>query len=228
MAASSSMMSTVPMENDSSRPAAYRLIIASGIDDLSDHGEFHGEGCAVAGRAVDVDLAGMLLNDAVGHGKTQTGATAVSALGLALRGEERIIDAVDVLLRNAAARIRDDDTHIVTVAGGDSQRSAGRHGVFCVEEQVQENLLQLAGVAEYRRQLRVQIRHYLYACSLELMLQERQRILNYPIQIDIVELSTRGTREVQQAIDDLRRTERLLGDLLQQFGLLGVGVHLLR
>src|SRR5208337_5463097 len=98
MAASSSTISTDPAEASSSRPRAFRLTTASGIHGLSDQGEFHGEGRASSGLAVHADLAGVLLDDAVGDREPQSGAARVPGFGLVLGGEEGIVDAVYVLL----------------------------------------------------------------------------------------------------------------------------------
>src|SRR5271165_1878959 len=102
MAASSSMIKTEPGEENSPRPGVIRLTTASGIDRLPYHGEFHGERRASAGLAVHADLPGMFLNNAVGHGKSQPGAAALAGLGrgLVLGGEEWIVDAVNMFLRD--------------------------------------------------------------------------------------------------------------------------------
>ncbi len=106
IAASSSMISTEPGDADSSRPAMARLTAASGIDCLSNHGKFHDECCALAGLAVDADLAGVFLNDAVGNGKAQPGSAAVPGLGLVLGGEERIVDAMECVPARCRCRCR--------------------------------------------------------------------------------------------------------------------------
>src|SRR5271169_4448724 len=215
MAASSSMISTEPIELVSSRPVAVRLMVASGIDDLSYHREFHGERCALSRRTLYVDLSGVFLNDAVGYRQPQAGAAGMAGLGFGLGGEKRIVDAMNVFLRDAAAGVRHRDADVVPVARGDGERASRGHGVFRVEEQVQEDLLQLSGVAEDRRQVRMQLRHNFDAGGFELVLQQRQRVLNNAIQVDVVELGTRSPREVQQAVDDLRSAERLSRDLVQ-------------
>ena len=57
--------------------------------------------------------------------------------------------------RNAGAGVSDVDLHAVAVGRADVQRAAlARHGVFGVQEQVQEHLLQLAGIAMDQRQVR--------------------------------------------------------------------------
>src|SRR3974390_674047 len=229
MADSSSTMSTVPSEDVSSGMLVKRLSAVSGIDHLAQHGEFHGERGALAGRAIDVNLARMLLNDAVGHRQAQPCASAVAAAGLlALGGEERIVDAVNVFLRDAATSVGHGDAHVVSVAGRDGKCSAGRHSVFGIQEKIEEHLLQLAGVAEDWRQAGMQLGHHLNARRLELVLQQRERVLDYAVQVHVVEVRARGAGEVQQAVDNLRGAEGLPGDLFQQFRLFGIVVYLFR
>src|SRR5271165_558839 len=108
-----------PIVPVSSLLSAKRPIIASGIDDLSDHRKFHRERRTIARRAVHMNLARMLLNDAVRYRQPEPRAAAVPGLGFVLGGEERIIDAVNVLLRDAAASVGHRDLHVVPVAGRD-------------------------------------------------------------------------------------------------------------
>src|SRR5580704_14420379 len=147
MAASSSTIRIEPGETKSSRPEDMRLMVASGTDGLSHQGELHGEGRALSGRALDANFSGVLLDDAVSDRKPQPGAATVAGLGFVLGGEERIVDAGDVFLRDARAGVGDLYLHVVPVAGCDLECAAGGHGVFGVEEQVEENLLEFAGVA---------------------------------------------------------------------------------
>src|SRR5271165_2755257 len=147
MADSSSTMSTVPSEEASSGVLLKRLSAVSGIDHLAQHGELHGECGALAGRAIDANLARMLLDDAVGHGQAQPCASAVPALGLlVLGGEEWIVDAVNVFLSDAATGVGHGDAHVVSVARGDGEGSAGGHGILGIQEEIEEHLLQFAGV----------------------------------------------------------------------------------
>src|ERR1700761_1265024 len=99
------MINTEPCEANSSSAEAVRLIAASGTDRLPDHGKFHDECGSAAGHAVDANLTGMFLNDAVGHGESQACAARVAGFGFVLGGEERIVDTMNVLLRNAGAGI---------------------------------------------------------------------------------------------------------------------------
>src|ERR1035441_1706648 len=72
----------------------------------------------------------------------------------------------------------------------------------------------------------MQVRNYLDARGLELVLQQRKRVVDDAIQIHVVELGARRAREVQQAVDDLGGAESLPRDLVQQFGFLGIATYL--
>ena len=61
------------------------------------------KGCAGADRAFHVNFSGVLLDDAVADREAQTGAALVA--GNVLGGEEGIVDALEVLGRNAGAGI---------------------------------------------------------------------------------------------------------------------------
>ena len=62
---------------------------------------------AGADGAFHMDLAGVLLNDAVRDGEAQAGAALVARL--CLGGEEGIVDALQMLGRDAGAGVGDDE-----------------------------------------------------------------------------------------------------------------------
>src|SRR5437762_647965 len=114
MAASSSMMRMEPSEP----PGITSLVSCLGtscsltalcIDGLPsgdwDHREIEMELGASAGLALNADLAGVLLNDAVGDGKSEAGAAALAGAVGGLGGEERVVDARDVFGRDAASAV---------------------------------------------------------------------------------------------------------------------------
>ena len=116
------------------------------------------ESGAGADGALDMNLAGMLLDDAVGDGKTQAGAAAVAGFGHGLGGEKRIVDALEVLGSDAGAGVGDQGRDVAECPfelrfGGYPQPAAVGHGFFGVEQQIEKDLLQLAGVAVDRRQV---------------------------------------------------------------------------
>src|SRR5579885_2410466 len=65
------------------------------------HREFKKEGSARPNLALYVDFSGVLLNNAVGHSKSKASAAPLPLFGSSLRGEKRIIDALQVFWRNA-------------------------------------------------------------------------------------------------------------------------------
>src|SRR5437868_5257461 len=131
-----------------------------------------------------------------------------------------------MLLRNSDPSVCDTDVYSRTVRGLHDQVATLRHGVFGVQKQIEENLLQLAGIAQNVWQsvreawLDGDMRH------LKLVLQKRQGVVNDLVNVEFLELGPAGTREIQQVVYDLRRAESLLGDLLQQRRLLFVALEL--
>ncbi len=152
------------------------MVASSDIDSLPRQREIQIEGCALAGLALHPNLARMLLNDAVGHRQAQAGALALAFSRRGLGGEERIVDALDVFLRNAGAGV------------GDAPRSRRRRSRWPlaafrlrawrpgVQEQVQEHLLQASRIAADQRQVAGQFVLNPDLGDLELVLQQRQRV----------------------------------------------------
>ena len=62
---------------------------------------------------------------------------------------------------------------------------------------------------------------------LELVLQQRERVRDDLVEVDVGEFGGAGAREIQQAVDDLGGAEGLPGDLFQQPGFLRIALHLL-
>src|ERR1035438_5929877 len=160
MAASSSM--TRMRARLSTRPESladadeFKGDSTSGMNGFPQQGKFKMEGCAGADGAFDVNLAGVLLDDAVGDGKSQAGAAAVAGTGHILGGKKRIIDSFEVLGRDAASGVVHQRGHeVVATVGqrGYAQAAAAGHGLLGVQQQVEKYLLQLAGVAVDGRQL---------------------------------------------------------------------------
>ena len=98
------------------------------------------EARALADGAVAGDRAAVLLHDAVGDRQAEAG-----ALADLLGREERIVDARQLLGRNARARCRRSRRRpsAPSARGHDRQPAALGHRVARVQEQVQEHLLQL-------------------------------------------------------------------------------------
>ena len=86
----------------------------------------------------------MFLDDAIRHRQTEA-----RALPDTLGRVERIVNLRDVLRGDADTRIGDlcDKRSVVGCSGGDDDAPAIRNRIARVEDQVREDLLQLAGVA---------------------------------------------------------------------------------
>src|SRR6267378_3808779 len=111
------------------------------MDRCPDCGELDVERSAFAGRRAYLDLPGMFLDNAVTHGKAESGSAATS-----FGGEEGIKDAMDVFAGYAGAGIRHFDFDAAVVRrGADFEHSPAGHGITRVQEKVQEDLLQLVG-----------------------------------------------------------------------------------
>ena len=73
--------------------------------------------------------------------------------GTGLGGEEGIVDALEMLGSDAGAGVGDEGFDMAVDQSSDAQASAAGHGVFGVQQQVEEDLLQLAGIAVDGRKL---------------------------------------------------------------------------
>src|SRR5512135_2868669 len=93
----------------------------SSVDRLANQGELQVERGAFPRTAFHGDFAGMFLNDAVGDGESQAGAAGLAVARRILGGEERIVNAVNVLLGDALAGIGDGYVHPGAVRGAHAQ-----------------------------------------------------------------------------------------------------------
>src|SRR3954463_6976206 len=122
--------------------------------------------------ALNVDLAGVLLHDSVAHGKAEAGAFMRSILRLCFCSEEGIVDAVEMLSLDAAARVLNPHHHPARrVEGRNLKRCVGasEHGILRVQHQVQDDLLQLALIPMNTREVWVEVRLHANLGGLELM-----------------------------------------------------------
>ena len=156
----------------------------------------------------------MLLNDSISDGQPQAGA-ASSNVAVFCR-EKRVVYPLDVFLGYAGARVGNHDLYPVAIGGADRKGAALRHSIFRVEEQVQEDLLQLTRVAIDEGQAGTETLFHTDVRGLHLMLEKRQSLVDDLVEVNVLELGSAGAREIQQAVDDLRSTEGLVRDLLQQ------------
>src|SRR5258706_16379748 len=137
------MMRIRPVAGTAAVPAGCRVSTpASDMECLPAKREFEMECGALADGALDANLTRVFLQNAVGDGEAETGAAISAVARGVLGGKKRIVDAGDVFLRNAGAGVRDGDMHGLAVGGGDAQSAAAAcHGVLCIQEQVEENLV---------------------------------------------------------------------------------------
>ena len=173
------------------------------------------KGCAGADRALDVNFAGVLLNDAVGDREAESGAAPVARSGSGLGGEEGIVDALQVLGRDAGAGVGDQSLDMAVDQRGDAQAAAAGHGFLGVEQQVEKDLLQLAGIAVDGRQIVGQVEIDIDLRGLELVFEQRERVADDLVEVGLAELGGGGAGEVEQAVGDFGGAEALLGDLVE-------------
>ncbi len=173
------------------------------------------KGCAGADGALDMNLAGVLLNDAVGHGEAQSGTAAVAGPGHGFGGEERIVDALEVLGRDARAGVVHNRFDVPVGERGYAEAAAAGHGILGVQQQVEKHLLQLAWVAVDGGQILVQFEIDEDLRGLELVIEQRECVANDLVEVCIAKLRGRSAGKVEQAIGDLGGAEALLCNLVE-------------
>ena len=173
------------------------------------------KGCAGADGAHNMNLAGVLLDDAVGDREAESRATAIAGLGCGLGGEKRIVDALQMLGRDARAGVCHHRLDMAIDCRGHAQTPTFRHGLLGVQQQVEEDLLQFAGVAVDGRQLVNEVELDVDLRGLELVIEQRQRVADDLVQIGFAELRGLGAREVEQPIRNLGGAEALLRNFIQ-------------
>src|SRR6266849_7053054 len=147
ISASSSMMSTDPTGSVFPCSVPRDMTAASDIDCLPAQGKIQCECRSGTGMTFHANFAGVFLNDAVGHREAEASSAVLSLAGCGLGGEERIVDALDMFRCDSRSSVGDADGNQGAVGGCDAQGSTAGHGVFGIQEQVQENLLQSTRVA---------------------------------------------------------------------------------
>src|SRR5271156_1571386 len=105
---------------------------ASDMGGLPYRREFEMERCSAAQLAFYLDLAGVLLDDAVGHRQSQSCAAPLALADRQLGGEEGVVNALHVFERDARAGVGDIDRHMPVRLGGHPQCPPGRHSVLGV------------------------------------------------------------------------------------------------
>src|SRR5215469_15657821 len=173
-------MRTLPCPSTATWLNRPEMTAASDIDSLPHQRKVEIEGCALLGRALDTNLASVLLNNAIGDGQPQPGAPALAVLGRSFRGEKRVVNAPNVLLRNACTGIGNHHAHAIAVRSCDTERSPLRHGILGVQKEIQEHLLQAPWISLNSRQMRREFVMHANPRGFELMLQQAQGIEDHP------------------------------------------------
>ncbi len=120
-----------------------------------------------------------------------------------------------MLGRDAGAGVGDQGFDVAVDQRGDAQAPAAGHGVLGVQQQIEEDLLQLAGVAVDGGQLVGKIEIDQDLRGLELVLEQRKRVANDLVQVGGAELGGGSAGEVEQAVGDFGGAEALLRDLVE-------------
>src|SRR5580704_10587212 len=136
---SSSMMSMAPARPGAPFNSVCGITAVSDIfglrgNSLPAQGEIQGEGGAFPRMAFYTNLAGVFLDDAVGHGKAETGAAGLAFAGRSLSSKERIVNALNMFGRDAGSGVGDGHADALAVERRHAQGAAARHGVFGVQE----------------------------------------------------------------------------------------------
>jgi hypothetical protein len=91
------------------------MTAASDIDRLSYHREVNEKSGALLGRTFNPNLARMLLNNSVGDRKAKASAAFLPFRDSALGGEERIVNAMDMLLRDSRSAVGNNNADSIAI-----------------------------------------------------------------------------------------------------------------
>src|SRR5579872_5675425 len=148
MAASSSIISTEPMRANSGSSAPRRVMTAaSDMHSLLHQRKVQVERRAFTGTALHSDFSRVLLNNSITHRQSQARAFALPFARRRFGGEKRVINTLDVFLRDSASCVGDGDADAHAIRSRNPQLAAARHGIARVQKQVQEHLLQASRIA---------------------------------------------------------------------------------
>jgi hypothetical protein len=164
---------------------------AGGID-----GQFDPEGGASARFTADMDVAAMLLDDAVGQRQSQPG-PAADRLG----GEEGFEDAVDVFRRDAVSGIADADGHALAAAFGADGDALVLDGLGRIDQQVHEDLVQFRGQALDHGQLAVLLDDG--DLVLQFVVGDVEGTVQAAMQVGHLPVAFAGAREILQRLHDV-------------------------
>src|ERR1700750_1735037 len=154
-----------------------------------------------------MNLACVLLNNPVGNGKSKTCSTSLAWSGRGFCREKRIVNALEVLGRDAGTGVGNNGFDMAIEQGCDAEAAAARHRFFGVQQEVEKHLLQFAGIAVNAGQVVDQVGVDDDWVVFKLVFEQRECIANDLVEVGFAELSGGGAREVQQAVRDFRCAE---------------------
>src|SRR5450755_4210064 len=96
--------------------ALREMTAASDMHRLPAQGEVEGEGRPRTWICFDSNFAGVLLNNAVGYGEAKSCSAILPFFRRSLRREERVVDAMNMLGRNAGAGVGDAHADLIAIA----------------------------------------------------------------------------------------------------------------
>src|ERR1019366_2285132 len=134
ISASSSMMSTAPASPGVPFNSVRGMTAVSDMHCLPAQGKIQRKRRSCTRLALHANLARMFLDDAVGDRKAETSAAGLALARRSLGSKERIVNAWDVLGRNARSGVGHAYAHALAVERGHTQRAPARHGVFGVQK----------------------------------------------------------------------------------------------
>src|SRR5947208_14049956 len=120
MAASSSMINTVPEREACASPGCRMMTAASDIDGLPHQREFAIESRAFAGMTFDPNFSRMLLNNAIRHCKSKSRTFALAFARRGISVEERALIAMNVVLCYTGVGHGNDDAYPTAFRYGDT------------------------------------------------------------------------------------------------------------
>src|SRR5580704_4543880 len=130
----------------------------------------------------------MLFDDAIAYREAQTGAASCG-----FGGEEGIKNTREIFALNAHACVGYFDFYgAVICATSHFEHPARKHGVFGVQEKIQENLLQTITRSQNAGQIGFQIFNHLNVASAERVSYERQCFVNNLVEIYFLESRSAG------------------------------------
>src|SRR5882724_7137291 len=159
-------------------------------------GKREGERRAEVRRAVHVDLASVLLDDAMDEGEPETGA-------LRLGGEEGLEDVGEVAGADALPGVAHRDLERITpYGGGHAQLASLRHCLDRIQAEIPQDLPELLGIdgpGDGRRELA----NDLEAARAGAVLEQEQHLLGGGRNVEGGDRQGRGTRVLEEVLDDV-------------------------